>query len=111
MRGRRSGGAATPSALLPPPPPMTEAVSSWLLLKVFASGCTALTGVEAVSNGGKAFREPAVENAQRTLTVIIFILAVLLAGISYFLETYRIAATGPGHPRYQNLPPYLIPAA
>jgi hypothetical protein len=38
---------------------MTEAVSYWLLLKVFASGCTALTGVEAVSNGVKAFREPA----------------------------------------------------
>jgi amino acid transporter len=45
--------------------PMTEAVSYWLLLKVFASGCTALTGVEAVSNGVKAFREPAVKNAQR----------------------------------------------
>ncbi len=47
---------------------MTEAVSYWLLLKVFASGCTALTGVEAVSNGVKAFREPTVKNAQRTLT-------------------------------------------
>src|SRR5258707_13239423 len=55
-----SGGHPTPVAHLPPPPPITEAVSYWLLLKVFASGCTALTGVEAVSNGVKAFRGPAV---------------------------------------------------
>ena len=82
---------------------MTEAVSYWLLLKVFASGCTALTGVEAVSNGVKAFREPAVKNAQRTLTVIIFLLAVLLAGISYLVKIYGIAATDPGAPGYQSV--------
>ena len=52
----------------------------WLLLKVFASGCTALTGVEAVSNGVKAFREPGVKNAQRTLTVIIFVLGGVAGG-------------------------------
>jgi hypothetical protein len=82
---------------------MTEAVSYWLLLKVFASGCTALTGVEAVSNGVKAFREPTVKNAQRTLTVIIFLLAVLLAGISYLVKIYGIAATDPGRPGYQSV--------
>src|SRR5580698_949757 len=53
-----SGGHPTPAVALPPPPAITAAVSVWLLLKVFASGCTALTGVEAVSNGVKAFREP-----------------------------------------------------
>ncbi len=89
---------------------MTEAVSYWLLLKVFASGCTALTGVEAVSNGVKAFREPAVKNAQRTLTVIIFLLAVLLAGISYLVKVYGIAATDPGQPGYQSLLSMLIAA-
>jgi len=105
-----SGGHPTPVAPLPPPPPMMEAVSYWLLLKVFASGCTALTGVEAVSNGVKAFREPAVKNAQRTLTVIIFILAVLLAGISYLVKAYGIAATDPGQPGYQSLLSMLIAA-
>src|SRR5229473_2388631 len=105
-----SGGHPTPAASLPPPPPMTEAVSYWLLLKVFASGCTALTGVEAVSNGVKAFREPAVKNAQRTLTVIILILAVLLAGISYLVKVYGIAATDPGQPGYQSLLSMLIAA-
>ena len=89
---------------------MTEAVSFWLLLKVFASGCTALTGVEAVSNGVKAFREPSVKNAQRTLTVIIFLLALLLAGISYLVKVYGIAATDPGQPGYQSLLSMLIAA-
>ena len=103
LRVLLSGGHPTPAVLLPPPPPMTAAVSYWLLLKVFASGCTALTGVEAVSNGVKAFREPTVKNAQRTLTVIIFLLAVLLAGISYLVKTYGIAATDPGQPGYQSV--------
>jgi len=103
LRVLLSGGHPTPAVPLPLPPPMTEAVGFWLLLKVFASGCTALTGVEAVSNGVKAFREPTVKNAQRTLTVIIFLLAVLLAGISYLVKAYGIAATDPGQPGYQSV--------
>ncbi len=98
-----SGGHPHSSTPLPLPPPVTGAVTYWLLLKVFASGCTALTGVEAVSNGVKAFREPAVKNAQRTLTVIIFVLAVLLAGISYLVKLYGIIATTPGQPGYQSI--------
>ncbi len=98
-----SGGHPTPAVPLPAPPPAAEAVTYWLLLKVFASGCTALTGVEAVSNGVKAFREPTVKNAQRTLTIIIFLLAVLLAGISYLVKAYGIAATDPGAPGYQSI--------
>jgi amino acid transporter len=105
-----SGGHLAPAAPLPPPRHMTEAVSYWLLLKAFASGCTALTGVEAVSNGVKAFREPAVKNAQRTLTVIIVLLAVLLAGISYLVKIYGVAATDPGQPGYQSLLSMLIAA-
>ena len=98
-----SGGHPAPAVALPAPPPVTAAVSYWLLLKVFASGCTALTGVEAVSNGVKAFKEPTVKNAQRTLTVIIFLLAVMLAGISYLVRVYGIAATDPGAPGYQSV--------
>ena len=98
-----SGGHPAAVTPLPPPPLVTSAVTYWLLLKVFASGCTALTGVEAVSNGVKAFREPGVKNAQRTLTVIIFLLAVLLAGISYLVKAYGVAATDPGQPGYQSI--------
>src|ERR1700716_4314419 len=110
VRVALSGGHPVPVTPLPPPPPMTEAVTAWLLLKVFASGCTALTGVEAVSNGVKAFREPAVKNAQRTLTVIIFILAILLAGISYLVKAYGIVATVPGQPGYQSVLSMLLTA-
>src|SRR5713101_7638783 len=110
VRVALSGGHPVPITPLPPPSAITEAVTLWLLLKVFASGCTALTGVEAVSNGVKAFREPAVKNAQRTLTVIIFLLAILLAGISYLVKVYGIAATDPGRPGYQSLLSMLIAA-
>ncbi len=110
VRVLMSGGHPAPVASLPPPPPMVEAVSYWLLLRVFASGCTALTGVEAVSNGVRAFREPAVKNAQLCLTVIIFLLAVLLAGISYLVKVYDIAATDPGKPGYQSLLSMLVAA-
>lgn len=103
-----SGGHPAPVATIPPPGAVTTAVTFWLLLKVFASGCTALTGVEAVSNGVRAFREPAVKNAQRTLSIIIFVLAVLLAGISYLVKAYQITATDPGQPGYQSILSMLL---
>ncbi len=46
--------------------PATEALGILLLLKAFAAGCSAVTGVEAISNGVPAFREPTVRTAQRT---------------------------------------------
>jgi amino acid transporter len=105
-----SGGHPVAVSALPVAPAATQAVTYWLLLKVFASGCAALTGVEAVSNGVKAFREPAVKNAQRTLTVIIFLLAMFLAGISYLVKAYGIVATDPGAQGYQSILSMLIAA-
>lgn len=105
-----SGGHPVAVTPLPPSAPVTQAVTFWLLLKVFASGCTALTGVEAVSNGVKAFREPGVKNAQRTLTVIIFILALLLGGISFLVKAYGISATDPGQAGYQSVLSMLLSA-
>jgi len=90
--------------------PATVAVSLWLLLQVFSNGCTAMTGVEAVSNGVRAFREPTVPNAQRTLTVIIGLLAILLAGIAYLVRAYGIQATDPGLPGYQSVISLLVAA-
>jgi amino acid transporter len=90
--------------------PATVAVSMWLLLQVFSNGCTAMTGVEAVSNGVKAFREPTARNAQRTLTVIIGLLAILLAGIAYLVRAYGIQATDPGLPGYQSVISLLVAA-
>src|SRR5579863_4054579 len=90
--------------------PVSAAVSLWLLLQVFSNGCTAMTGVEAVSNGVKAFREPTVRNAQRTLTVIIALLAILLAGIAYLVRAYGIQATDPVLPGYQSVISLLVAA-
>src|SRR5438034_5271916 len=103
----RSGGHPVPLTPLPPPSPASEAVSYWLLLKVFATGCTALTGVEAVSNGVKAFPEPALKTANGTFTVIFFILPVLLAGFSHLSKAYEMAATVPASPGYQGILPCL----
>jgi amino acid transporter len=91
--------------------PAAATVSLWLLLQVFSNGCTAMTGVEAVSNGVRAFREPTVRNAQRTLTVIIGLLIILLAGIAYLVRAYGIQATDPGLPGYQSVLSMLIAAA
>ena len=87
-----------------------EGVSAWLLLRAFASGCTAMTGVEAVSNGVQAFREPLVPAARRTLTAIIVILMVLLIGIAYLARAYHIGATEPGTSHYQSVLSQLIGA-
>lgn len=94
-----------PVAVVPPPrlPDIPAAVSLWLMLKVFSSGCTAMTGVEAVSNGVMAFREPTTKNARRSLTVIIALLIVLLAGIAFLCSAYQIGATDPNGPGYQSV--------
>jgi amino acid transporter len=103
-----AGGHPVPVVPLPPIPMATAAPSLWLLLQAFASGCTAMTGVEAVSNGVKAFREPVVRTARSTLTIIIALLIVLLAGIAYLIRVYGIAATDPGKPGYQSVLSLLL---
>jgi amino acid transporter len=103
-----SGGHPVPVTAPPHPAQTTTVVSAWLLIQVFASGCTAMTGVEAVSNGVKAFREPTVPNAQRTLTAVIALLVVLLAGIAYLVSAYRIPATNPASSSYQSVLSMLL---
>jgi len=106
-----AAGHPMPVVALPPAPTPTIAMAStWILLQTFANGCTAMTGVEAVSNGVRAFRDPTVKNAQRTLTVIIGLLIVLLAGIAYLVRAYHITATDPGRPGYQSVLSMLVAA-
>jgi len=85
-------------------------VTAWLLVQSFASGCTAMTGVEAVSNGVAAFRQPRVRNARMTLTIIIGILALLLLGIAHVARAYSIGATAPGQPGYESVLSQMIAA-
>lgn len=105
-----SGGHPLPVDALPVLPPATTGVTLWLVLRAFASGCTALTGVEAVSNGVQAFRAPAVRNARRTLTAIVAILVLLLTGIAFLSRAYGIGATEPGQPGYESVLSQLVAA-
>src|ERR1019366_4573277 len=105
-----SGGHPQPVVAPAAMPAAAVGVSAWLIMKAFASGCTAMTGVEAVSNGVKAFREPVSKTAQFTLTIIIGILAVMLLGIAFLVRAYHIGATEPGSQSYQSVLSLLLSA-
>ncbi|MBV9573634.1 MAG: amino acid permease, partial [Acidobacteriales bacterium] len=109
-RALLSGGHPAPVVAPHPLPAAVRVAGVWLLLQAFASGCTAMTGVEAVSNGVCAFREPTTRNARITLTIIIGILIVLLAGIAFLSHAYHIGATDPGQPGYESVLSQMIGA-
>ena len=99
-----TGGHPVP--VVAPPPPAIATVkylSLWLLLKTFSSGCAAMTGVEAVSNGVMAFEEPRSKNAQRTLSIIVATLIVLLYGIAWLSKAYGVTAMEPDAHNYQSV--------
>ena len=106
-----AGGHLVPVAVPPLLPPATAgAAGAWLVLRAFASGCAAMTGVEAVSNGTTAFAEPRVARARRTLTVIVAVLALLLGGITFLCRAYGIGATDQTQPGYQSVVSQLVAA-
>src|SRR5665213_1089648 len=90
--------------------PTIQLIGYWLLLKAFSNGCAAMTGVEAVSNGVMAFKEPRTKQAQRTLTVIIAILIVLLFGTAWLAQKYQIMAMDQGRAGYQSLLSLIVKA-
>ncbi len=83
--------------------PVPAAVGVWLVLRAFASGCTALTGVEAVSNAVPIFQAPSVRHAKQTLTAIVVLLALLLVGVALFTNAFGIVAKPPGQPGYESV--------
>lgn len=101
-----------PAPVVPPPPLAAAggAASLWLLLRAFASGCTAMTGIEAVSNGVPLFKEPPVKYAKRTLTAICAILGALLGGIAYLTQAYGIGAMNQTVAGYQSVISQLVAA-
>jgi amino acid transporter len=76
----------------------TESLSLFLLLKSFAAGCSAMTGVEAISNGVPAFRKPETRNASTTLTWMAVILGTLFIGLAVLATSYHIEANPQGNP-------------
>jgi len=73
-------GRLEPTA--PPPVPAVETLTAFLVLRAFSSGCTAMTGTEAISNGIPAFRSPESRNAAITLTWMATILGTFFIGIT-----------------------------
>ncbi|WP_312475164.1 APC family permease [Neobacillus sp.] len=68
-----------------------QGITLFLLLRAFASGCSALTGVEAISNAIPNFKDPAPKNAAKTLILMGTLLALLFAGITFLAYYYGIA--------------------
>jgi amino acid transporter len=83
-------GSAVP---VPPPehlPIVTESIALFLVLRAFAAGCTALTGVEAISDGVLAFQPPEWANARKTLLYLGVILGAMFLGITYLAHQYQV---------------------
>ncbi|MFI5629526.1 APC family permease [Streptomyces sp. NPDC051664] len=72
----------------------TEALGVLLLLKAFSSGCSALTGVEAIANGVPVFREPRVKRAQRTELMLGALLGLMLIGLAVLIRRDHVAPRG-----------------
>ncbi|HXZ05918.1 MAG TPA: APC family permease, partial [Ktedonobacteraceae bacterium] len=78
--------------------PAVEPLSIFLILRAFATGCSAMTGVEAISNGVPAFQKPETRNASTTLTWMAVILGTLFLGITLLATTYAVEANPSGNP-------------
>jgi amino acid transporter len=83
--------------LQPVPPQVTptaeagiQALTVFLVLRAFSSGCTALTGVEAISDGILAFRKPEAENAGKTLIAMTGLLATMFLGITFLARSLHV---------------------
>ena len=97
-----AGGRPHP-LVAPPPAPALQAVSLWLLMRAFAAGCSAMTGVEAVANAVGAFKAPVERQAQRTLTVICAVLGLLLVAVALLAPAYGLQAMDQSKPGYQSV--------
>jgi amino acid transporter len=91
----------------PPPeishfPPELHALSLFLILRAFAAGCTALTGIEAIADGVPAFQKPEARNASITLVIMAVILCTMFLGITVLADAYHIIPDGSLEPETAN---------
>jgi amino acid transporter len=78
---------------VPEPAPPVKAIAPltlFLVLRAFSSGCSAMTGIEAIANGVKVFREPSAVNARATMAVMGLILSLMFVGISLLAWMYGV---------------------
>ena len=79
------------------------ALTAFVILRAFSSGCAAMTGVEAISDGVPAFEAPEWKNARTTLTVMISILAVTFAGITFLAHQFGAVPMEAGAEGYETV--------
>jgi amino acid transporter len=83
-----------PEAPYEPHPPGLEGIGLFLLLRAFAAGCTALTGIEAVSDGVPAFKPPEAHNARIVMAWLGAITVTMFIGITYLAYDFGIVPGG-----------------
>jgi amino acid transporter len=91
----------------PPPevihaPPEVQLLTVFLVLRAFAAGCTALTGIEAIADGVPAFKKPEARNAALTLAAMAVILCTMFLGITVLADAYQIIPDGRPEPETAN---------
>ncbi|HLY65862.1 MAG TPA: APC family permease [Chloroflexota bacterium] len=84
-------------------PPAIESLTLFLILRAFASGCSAMTGVEAISDGVPAFKEPQAPNARTTLLWMVILLATMFTGITLLAHFLGILPEDPSAPGYETV--------
>lgn len=82
-------GAGSLAEVAPPP---TEPLTTFTVLHAFAAGCTALTGIEAISNGVPAFQPPETRNAGRTLMIMALLMGLLFVGSIGLTQSLAVVA-------------------
>jgi amino acid transporter len=91
---RALAGTIVPIEAVPPVPSGGEAFTLLLLLTAFSNGCTAMTGVEAVSNGVPAFKPPEARNAAATMLTMAVLSISMFVGITLLARAYQVLPNG-----------------
>ncbi|MFZ9857427.1 MAG: APC family permease [Roseiflexaceae bacterium] len=81
---------------------LNQTLTWFLILRAFASGCTALTGIEAISDGVAAFKQPQSRNAAITLGAMAIILSLMFVGITVLAGEYNVIPDGAPEPETVN---------
>ena len=103
VRNAADGFAVREPVLVGEAAATSGALGVFLILRAFSSGCAALTGVEAISDGVPAFKAPEWKNARVTLTAMIGILAVTFSGITFLAHQYGAVPIEAANPEYETV--------
>jgi amino acid transporter len=102
--GRALSGTVTPVVPAGVPTDIgVTTLSVFLVLRAFSNGCTAMTGVEAVSNGVPAFKPPEAKNAAATLVIMACLCVTLFLGVTLLAHAYRVTPLQESVPGYETV--------